>query len=32
MTRLQFQPRVSVMTLTSYGWTKESAKTAVLAC
>ena len=29
---LQFQPRVSVMTLTNYGWTAESAKTAVLAC
>ncbi len=29
---LAMQPRVSVETLTSYGWTKESAKTAVLAC
>jgi hypothetical protein len=29
---LQFQPRVSVQTLTSYGWTAESAQTPVLTC
>lgn len=29
---LSYQPRVSVMTLTSYGWTAESAKSAVLTC
>ena len=29
---LNYQPRVSVITLTSYGWTKESARTAVLSC
>jgi hypothetical protein len=29
---LQFQPRVSVLTLTSYGWTAEGAKSPVLTC
>ena len=29
---LNYQPRVSVITLTSYGWTTESARTAVLSC
>ncbi|WP_147252145.1 hypothetical protein [Blastococcus sp. TF02-09] len=29
---LGYQPRVSVITLTSYGWTTESARTAVLTC
>lgn len=29
---LQFQPQVSDLTLTGYGWTAESARTAVLAC
>jgi hypothetical protein len=29
---LPFQPRVSVTTLPSYGWTAESPKTAVLTC
>jgi hypothetical protein len=29
---LSYQPRISVMTLTSYGWTTESAKSAVLTC
>jgi len=29
---LNYQPRIAVTTLTSYGWTAESAKTAVLAC
>ena len=29
---LQFQPQVTVMTLTSYGWTAESAKSPVLTC
>jgi len=29
---LQFQPQVSVMTLTSYGWTAEGAKSPVLTC
>ncbi len=29
---LQFQPRVSVSTLTSYGWTAESAMSAGLSC
>ena len=29
---LAYQPRLSVTTLTSYGWTAESAKSAVLAC
>lgn len=29
---LSYQPRISVSTLTSYGWTAESAKSAVLAC
>ena len=29
---LALQPRLSVMTLTGYGWTAESAKTPVLAC
>jgi hypothetical protein len=29
---LNYQPRVSVITLTSYGWTAETARTAVLSC
>lgn len=29
---LAYQPRVSVITLTSYGWTAETARTAVLSC
>src|SRR5688572_24822317 len=29
---LAYQPRISIVTLTSYGWTAESAKTPVLAC
>jgi hypothetical protein len=29
---LQFQPRFTVMTLTSYGWTAESAPTAIVTC
>ena len=29
---LQFEPRVSVITLTSYGWTAESARSAVATC
>ena len=29
---LALQPRVSLMTLTSYGWTAESGKTPVLTC
>ena len=29
---LQFQPQVSVLTLTSYGWTSESSKSPVLTC
>ena len=29
---LAYQPRVSIMTLTSYAGTAESAKTPVLAC
>jgi hypothetical protein len=29
---LAYQPRISVITLTSYGWTAESAQTAVLSC
>jgi hypothetical protein len=29
---LAYSPRVSVMTLTSYGWTAESPRSAVLAC
>ncbi|SOE04080.1 hypothetical protein [Blastococcus haudaquaticus] len=29
---LNYQPRVSVITLTSYGWTAETPRTAVLAC
>jgi hypothetical protein len=31
-TYLALRPRLSVMTLTSHGWTAESAKTPVLAC
>jgi hypothetical protein len=29
---LTYQPRIAVTTLTSYGWTAESAKSAVLTC
>jgi hypothetical protein len=29
---LAYQPRLSVTTLTTYGWTATSAKTAVLSC
>ncbi|WP_040337126.1 hypothetical protein [Candidatus Blastococcus massiliensis] len=29
---LTLQPRVSVTTLTSYGWTTESARSAVISC
>lgn len=29
---LNYQPRLSIITLTSYGWTAETARTAVLAC
>jgi len=29
---LNYQPRLSVITLTSYGWTAETARTAVLSC
>jgi hypothetical protein len=29
---LAYSPRFSVTTLTSYGWTAESAKSAVLSC
>ena len=29
---LQFQPRVSVLTLSSCGWTAESAKSPLLTC
>src|SRR3712207_6430015 len=29
---LQFQPRIAVTTLTSYGWTSESPRSGVLAC
>jgi hypothetical protein len=29
---LNYQPRVSILTLTSYGWTAETALTAVLTC
>jgi hypothetical protein len=29
---LGYQPTLSVVTLTSYGWTAESAPTAVLTC
>jgi hypothetical protein len=29
---LNYQPRISVFTLTSYGWTAESPKTGVLTC
>jgi hypothetical protein len=29
---LQFNPTVSVTTLTSYGWTKQSVRSAVLSC
>ena len=31
-TYLDHQPRVSVITLTSYGWTAETPPSAVLAC
>lgn len=29
---LGYQPRISVRTLTSYGWTAETPRSAVLAC
>jgi hypothetical protein len=29
---LSLQPRITVTTLTSYGWTTESAKSAVVTC
>jgi hypothetical protein len=29
---LQFQPRFTVMTLTSYGWTAESVQTGIVTC
>jgi hypothetical protein len=29
---LAYQPRISVITLTSYGWTAETARSAVLTC
>ena len=29
---LALQPRISIVTLTSYGWTAETAKSAVLTC
>jgi hypothetical protein len=29
---LGYQPRVAIVTLTSYGWTAESAKTGVISC
>ena len=29
---LQFQPRVTVSTLTTYGWTAESPRSAVISC
>jgi hypothetical protein len=29
---LQFDPTVSVTTLTSYGWTKQSVRSSVLSC
>jgi hypothetical protein len=29
---LAYQPRLSIITLTSYGWTAETARSAVLAC
>jgi hypothetical protein len=29
---LAYQPQITVTTLTSFGWTAESAKSAVLAC
>jgi hypothetical protein len=29
---LQYQPRITVTTLTSYGWSTESAPSGVLAC
>ena len=29
---LSLQPRITVTTLTSYGWTAESARSAVLSC
>ncbi|MFD2093577.1 hypothetical protein [Blastococcus deserti] len=29
---LNYQPRLSVLTLTSYGWTAETARTPVLTC
>ena len=29
---LQYQPRVTVSTLTSYGWTADSPRSAVISC
>jgi hypothetical protein len=29
---LQYQPRFTVMTLTSYGWTAESVQTGIVTC
>jgi len=29
---LDYQPRITVTTLTSYGWTAQSTRSAVLAC
>ena len=29
---LNYQPRISVITLTSYGWTAETPRSAVLSC
>lgn len=29
---LNYQPRISVITLTSYGWTAETPRTAVVTC
>ena len=29
---LNYQPRISIVTLTSYGWTAETPRSAVLAC
>ncbi|WP_456598938.1 hypothetical protein [Blastococcus sp. SYSU DS0616] len=29
---LDYQPRISVITLTSYGWTAETPRSAVLTC
>jgi hypothetical protein len=31
-TQLQLQPQVTVTTLTSYGWSTESARSAVISC